>query len=910
MEGQLERKDASSVPKEPIKLEIVASNPETGEREDGAPSPPPNCSICLGKLVNTSFTDSCLHQFCFNCLLRWSKIKTECPLCKQTFKSIIHNVRSEEDYDQYHVPRELASQIPPPQTPPPPDVNFGVIRANLAAGIRPFVYRTTMTSNRRYGMFLNPEQVARREQIPSVVPPISSSEHRRRRANPTAFRRNIYRQGIWATPFPDIFGRFQQNSADYYRRQPADLLRLMPWINRELQVLLNHSEHHIAYVMQIIMDALSRYDIRSPEFRDIIRPYFNLYTEHFVHELLNYARTNYDVVGYDQYVTYIPNHGLSNSYVRRISSPSSSSSDATSDDSDVRVLDETIEMDRLNYELPSTGPHTVDMPGPSNVRQAFSFEIPTGIPDVLTISSNSSGSSDECEIVGYVKPRHERTPEIIELVSSGAEDHINPSASQETTICENSDVANSCQQSIKSRSPSLLDQDVQPSTSYNRKRHTTKNINNRYSRIGIADTSSTATEDSNMNSDSDYNYQKKTRSKKSNNSSKIMTRSSRSFRSNQTREAKSRKKSRQFLSSESESEDRSRQGAENAKRSQRNVPKKYVFSSRESSFEKNDKRIRSNEKSTAKTCKSSIDRREKYKKKQHSSSNSSSSSSSERSQNSSSTSSESERNTRRNGKSYVQCEERKEYSSWTSDSSYDERISKRSRNKKKLNVRKSQVSDTFTTYTELNKKDQRYLNIATRGRNTSESRCELPKTVESNSRWSPAPNENNSASYDSAEYSDSVTRDVYASVTNEEKRMFSRTRSSSCSDFEQSINARSSSQCSTRSDKTHSNKRKSKHKDKHRDKKNKPPTSKSTNSLDSSSTSMSLPSTSTASSYNVPSLVKHSDSKKRSNSKEKHKSHKKRKESKRRRSRSETKSKSKRKRRRIRSSSSSNSNRN
>lgn len=109
MEGPLEIKDSAAGAEEPIKSEAPVQNPDNSDRSDGAVSPPPNCSICLGKLVNTSFTDSCLHQFCFTCLLQWSKIKTECPLCKQTFKSIIHNVRSEEDYDQYHVPRELAT---------------------------------------------------------------------------------------------------------------------------------------------------------------------------------------------------------------------------------------------------------------------------------------------------------------------------------------------------------------------------------------------------------------------------------------------------------------------------------------------------------------------------------------------------------------------------------------------------------------------------------------------------------------------------------------------------------------------------------------------------------------------------------------------------------------------------------
>lgn len=138
MEGPLEIKSSSTGVEEPIKSEAPIQNSDNSERSDGAASPPPNCSICLGKLINTSFTDSCLHQFCFTCLLQWSKIKTECPLCKQTFKSIIHNVRSEEDYDQYHVPRELASQIPQPQVTATLDVNFDV---NWDVAPRRIVYR-------------------------------------------------------------------------------------------------------------------------------------------------------------------------------------------------------------------------------------------------------------------------------------------------------------------------------------------------------------------------------------------------------------------------------------------------------------------------------------------------------------------------------------------------------------------------------------------------------------------------------------------------------------------------------------------------------------------------------------------------------------------------------------------------
>lgn len=54
------------------------------------------------------------------------------------------------------------------------------------------------------------------------------------------------------------------------------------------------------------MEALTRYDIRSPEFRNVVRPFFVIHADHFTHELLNFAQTNFDLVGYDQSVTYLP----------------------------------------------------------------------------------------------------------------------------------------------------------------------------------------------------------------------------------------------------------------------------------------------------------------------------------------------------------------------------------------------------------------------------------------------------------------------------------------------------------------------------------------------------------------------------------------------------------------------------
>ncbi|XP_046638722.1 E3 ubiquitin-protein ligase Topors-like isoform X2 [Daphnia pulicaria] len=64
------------------------------EEQDNEPS---TCVICLQIITNKSFANNCLHTFCFECLLKWSEERAECPLCKGPFTAIIHNVKSDQD---------------------------------------------------------------------------------------------------------------------------------------------------------------------------------------------------------------------------------------------------------------------------------------------------------------------------------------------------------------------------------------------------------------------------------------------------------------------------------------------------------------------------------------------------------------------------------------------------------------------------------------------------------------------------------------------------------------------------------------------------------------------------------------------------------------------------------------------
>ena len=50
------------------------------------------CCICLEAFEDVATLNSCVHKYCYKCILEWSKIKPTCPYCQIEFKSISHLV--------------------------------------------------------------------------------------------------------------------------------------------------------------------------------------------------------------------------------------------------------------------------------------------------------------------------------------------------------------------------------------------------------------------------------------------------------------------------------------------------------------------------------------------------------------------------------------------------------------------------------------------------------------------------------------------------------------------------------------------------------------------------------------------------------------------------------------------------
>merc|ERR1719228_862436 len=179
---------------------------------------------------------------------------------------------------------------------------------------RRFSYHTTMTNDRleRRRDFLNAQVARMNDNLVLPAQPyreLNSRQIWRRRRGPgtSEFRRDVYTMSMWSQPLSDdSSNRFRECSPEWYRTNEAQTHRLVPWLNRELNVVLEISGQQSlqAHLIQLIIDWVKVHPIQSPEMRDLLLPYLSIRTEHFQHELFNFARTPFDLTGYDRNVTY------------------------------------------------------------------------------------------------------------------------------------------------------------------------------------------------------------------------------------------------------------------------------------------------------------------------------------------------------------------------------------------------------------------------------------------------------------------------------------------------------------------------------------------------------------------------------------------------------------------------------
>lgn len=80
----------TSIPDQTPQLQQNETIPSINDNEKKDKEQPDDndCIICLETIQTRGEIDSCVHQFCFSCILKWSKVTNSCPVCKRNFLEI------------------------------------------------------------------------------------------------------------------------------------------------------------------------------------------------------------------------------------------------------------------------------------------------------------------------------------------------------------------------------------------------------------------------------------------------------------------------------------------------------------------------------------------------------------------------------------------------------------------------------------------------------------------------------------------------------------------------------------------------------------------------------------------------------------------------------------------------------
>ncbi|XP_053088263.1 topoisomerase I binding, arginine/serine-rich a [Pangasianodon hypophthalmus] len=352
-------------------------------------SPDSKCPICLDRFRNLAYADRCFHRFCFRCILEWGKNKAECPLCKQPFGSVYHSVRSEDDFKLYELrPAENGS--------------FGCVQGQR------FRYRTTLTHERRR------EGRTRGRSLQQEV---------------MRFRRWLYRRGVRVRGVRDS-GRSRDTSAEFFRKNPACLHRLVPWLKRELAVLYGSHDSVADVVLHVILSLITRHDMQDEAFLRELRPFLSSRTEHFLHEFLSFAKSPFNMEAYDRHAVYdcpAPSHlpAVSEDDADLGSAPSPwddetpgpSYSSATQSVFTVTISDSDVDSASEEEETVSV-----------NANAAANINVSSA-----RVDEDDHSSDGDCVIIGFIKPTSQRTPELVQLSSdSEASVQEGPSTSNQS----------------------------------------------------------------------------------------------------------------------------------------------------------------------------------------------------------------------------------------------------------------------------------------------------------------------------------------------------------------------------------------------------------------------------------------------------------------------------------------------
>ncbi|KAL8202984.1 UNVERIFIED_CONTAM: hypothetical protein K2H54_034389 [Gekko kuhli] len=196
------------------------------------------------------------------------------------------------------------------------------------------------------------------------------------------FRRALYRSGVRVRNVQSG-GFYRDISANFFHRNPVRLNRLVPWLKRELRVLYGTHSALINTIQHIILDNITIYDLDSQAFADIMHPHLLHYTNHFLHEFINFARSPFNIKAYDLRATYDIPFPMNDDSFQSYSSLTTSSSEEEEEEEDVETeeSEEEEEESATSYEEASWDEEILGSISLGSDQSAEEYFLPFGSSD-------------------------------------------------------------------------------------------------------------------------------------------------------------------------------------------------------------------------------------------------------------------------------------------------------------------------------------------------------------------------------------------------------------------------------------------------------------------------------------------------------------------------------------------------
>eukprot|EP00029_Vermamoeba_vermiformis_P008346 TRINITY_DN3877_c0_g1_i1.p1 TRINITY_DN3877_c0_g1~~TRINITY_DN3877_c0_g1_i1.p1 ORF type:complete len:318 (+),score=46.52 TRINITY_DN3877_c0_g1_i1:165-1118(+) len=222
------------------------------------------CSICLDPYKDVAMVDRCFHKFCFLCIMNWTSMARDCPLCKTRIHTIIHEIDPvAHTFKKLNLDEKIKKKS-----------NFDVeVRGNN-------------TINQR-----NRQRIYRLNLKPVIT-----------------FDRKML-------PYPNEPGQSQKS---IQQRQQYVLNKARLWLQRELPILLLHDisdpsvdsdklASELSLMTAVIENLITKYHnnlVESKEAYDTLHDFFGENTKQFLSELQLFLQSPYDLITFDRVVKY------------------------------------------------------------------------------------------------------------------------------------------------------------------------------------------------------------------------------------------------------------------------------------------------------------------------------------------------------------------------------------------------------------------------------------------------------------------------------------------------------------------------------------------------------------------------------------------------------------------------------